>query len=138
VRPTMAGRRRYGGHTGAGCLLFYMRSSKAVRAASLRRHVRGMGTTWRSACVEYGGDADGRAAARSARHGQGAHDAWRKGSGEGRRCSAWGSHGARTGRPRQASVGMYGGGRGGLCGARVATPHASARALAFQEQNVSD
>jgi hypothetical protein len=138
VCPTMAGRRRSGGHAGAGCLLFYMQPSKAVHATSLRRHIRGMGTTWRRAWAEYCGDAVGRAAAWSARPGQGAHGAWRKGSGEGRRCSARGSHGTRTDRPRPASAGVYDGGRGVLHGARVATPHASTRALAFQGQNVLD
>jgi hypothetical protein len=123
---------------GSGVLTVLYGAEQGVRAASLRRHVRGMGTTWRHACAEYGGDAVGRAAARSARPGQGAHDAWRKGCGEGRRCSARGSHSAQTGGPRPASAGVYGGGRGGLRGARVATPHASARALAFQGQNVSD
>jgi hypothetical protein len=61
--------------------------------------------------------------------------AWRVAQGEwgkGRRCGARGSHSARTGGPRPASAGVYSGGRGGLRGAHVATPHASARALAFQ------
>jgi hypothetical protein len=120
---------------GAYCFIC---TSKEVHATSLRRHIRGMGTTWRRAWAEYCGDAVGRAAAWSARPGQGAHGAWRKGSGEGRRCSARGSHGARTDRPRPASAGVYDGGRGVLHGARVATPHASTRALAFQGQNVSD
>jgi hypothetical protein len=62
VGPTMAGRRRSDGHAGARCPLFYMRPSKVVRAASLLRHVRGMGTAWRRACAEYDGDAVGRAA----------------------------------------------------------------------------
>jgi hypothetical protein len=51
-----------GVHVRAGSLLFYTRPSRAVRAAPLHRHVRGMGTTWRRACVEYGDNAVGRAA----------------------------------------------------------------------------
>jgi hypothetical protein len=105
VRPTMAGRRRSDGRAGAGCLLFYMRPSKAVRAASLHRHVRGMGHGMaacvhgvRQRCRWAGG-------ARSARPGQGAHGVWRKGSGERRRCSTRGPTArgpADQGRPRQA------------------------------------
>jgi hypothetical protein len=62
VRPTMVGRRRSDDRTGAGCLLFYMRPSKAVRTAPLHQHVRGMGTARLRAYAEYGGDAVGRAA----------------------------------------------------------------------------
>jgi hypothetical protein len=55
---------------------------KAVHTASSRRHVRGMGTAWRRAWTEYGGDAIGRATTVDA-VGPRARGAWRKGRGPG-------------------------------------------------------